>query len=138
MALIYGLIHAFSAMVLKWAKWKNARAMKRLEAIDVQYRKQELQCKGKEVSTGRPATMLAQMKLMRLIEQRDDADNKFKSTATQLNRRQRFHKSVVDFQGKKLPYSLGLIDMALVMKLAEWAFEDRMRWQLISDLIARF
>ena len=120
-ALIYGLVRSLAVALIKWSEWRHKRAKNKLEKADKEFRKVEQSCKAGEVEVGRHIDYFAQIQLLKLYESREKANSHWKRAATKLASRKLWQKKVTAFSGRKLPYTLGLVDLALAMKLFEFA-----------------
>lgn len=138
MALIYGLVRAVAVAFAKLAAWRHARAQKQLETADTKFRKAESSCKADEVEAGRPADFASQFHLLKHFEQREFANERWKRAAVKMAKREKFANWLAEISGKKIPYSFGLVDMALAMKIVEWSYEKELDLTMVSDLIERF
>ena len=136
MALIYGLMRAVAAAMTRLAMWQNHRAMKKLEVADSQFRKIETDCKADEVAVGRPADYPTQIRLLREFEKREAAHVSWTRATNRLKKRKRFQRWLVKLSGRKIPYTFGLIDMALGMKLIEVAYRHHWNFNVMSDWVA--
>ena len=96
---------------------KHQRQKKRYEITKAEFEKQELACKGDEVVLGRPGDYRAQYELLRRFEAAERARQRWIKSAQRLAQRSRWEKKFRRLDGKKLPYSFGLVDMALCFKL---------------------
>lgn len=119
-ALIYGLVRSLAVALIKWSEWRHKRAKNKLEKADKEFREVEQSCKADEVEVGRPVDYFAQLQLLKLYEIREKANAHWKRAATKLAIRKLWQKRVAAFSGRKLPYTLGLVDMALAMKVFEF------------------
>ena len=137
MALFYMMMRAIAYALLKQATWKHRRAKTKLEKADQLFKDIENSCKAEEVTAGRPANFASQFKLMKLFEIRDGANDRWKAAASRLKNRQQFSTRLKKLSGRKMPYAVGLIDMALAFGGYQWLVSDPDRMNQISDLIAR-
>ena len=135
MALIYGLIRAIAFALLKKASWKHNRTKARLEKADKAFRVIENSCKADEVASGRPANFASQFKLMKLFEARDAAELKWKAAANKLCKRQQRSSWLKNFSGRKIPYAVGLIDMAVGLSIYQWFVDNPEQWDRVADLV---
>ena len=136
MALLYGLMRAIAFALLIKANWKHRRAKFRLEKADKAFREIENSCKAEEVASGRPANFASQFKLMKLFEVRDSTNERWKLAANRLNKREKFSAWLKSWNGKKVPYAFGLIDMALALSAHQWVTADPDRLETISRLLS--
>lgn len=137
MALIYGLMRSLAVALCKIAAWRHKRAQSQFDKLDSDFRKAETECKAEEVHAGRPADLVSQIRLLKQYEKREEARQKWIAAANKLNKRKKLEKRIVGFNGRKIPYSFGLIDMALVMRIAEVGFRNGFQWSHISDFFAK-
>lgn len=135
MALIYGLVRAIAFALLKMATWKHNRAKARLEKADKAFRDIENSCKADEVASGRPASFTSQFKMMKLFEVRDAADSKWKSAIAKMQKRQRNSQWLKNFSGRKIPYIVGLIDMAGLFGIHQWFIDHPDQWGRVAELV---
>ena len=135
MALVYGLVRAVAVALVKLATWRHRRAKKNLESADKAFKKVESHCKAEEVASGRAADFASQFNLMKQFETREAAHSKWVKAARKLAKRQRAANWLAEFSGKKIPYSFGLIDMALAMKLFEFAYDRNFDFQNVSEIL---
>lgn len=115
MAFLYGLLRAAAAAMRLVASRLHARAKKRYENMERKFSLIEDDCKAYEVRVGSPARYNAQLRLLKAYETKERARTKWMRAANRLERRQRREQWLKELSGKKLPYSFGLVDMALVM-----------------------
>lgn len=116
MALLYGLLRSFAATFRMLATKSHRRAKAKYEELDDSFKKLESECKSEEVAVGRPMDYVSQIRLLKAYEAREAARKLWVKTVNRLNKRTGFEKNVVAFSGRKLPYTFGLIDMAVVFK----------------------
>ena len=121
MALIYAMLCSWIVVLRKLASWKHNRLKKRYEKADQAFRTAERECKNDEVAVGRPAAYKAQLKLMKLFELLETAKQRWMAAKTKLDRRSKLVSKLKALRGRKLPYSFGLLDMAIVMKVVDAA-----------------
>ena len=73
------------------------------------------------------------------IVRREAAKSRWVSAERKLNKRQRWEARIQNLKGRKIPYSFGLLDMALVIKLIDAAREaGRLDIEQIHDLVQSF
>ncbi|MEL7497595.1 MAG: hypothetical protein AAFN77_08290 [Planctomycetota bacterium] len=135
MVLIYGMVCAIAVALAKIAAWQLARAKQKLETADGLFSELEINCKADEVASGRPADLTSQLRLMKQFEQREAANTAWKRRALIAARYQRVAKWLSDLSGKKLPYSMGLLDMAFGMKVFEAIVGSPINWESMTQLI---
>ena len=123
MALIYAMLCSWIVVLRKLASWKHNRLKARYEKTNEAFRTLERECKNDEVAVGRPAAYSAQLKLMKLYEALESAKKRWRISKTKLNKRQKLEEKLKALRGRKIPYSFGLLDMAIVMKVVDVARE---------------
>jgi hypothetical protein len=119
MVLVYGLLRALATALRAVAAARHARAKRRYEQLADSFHELETSCKAHEVSVGRPADYASQLRLLQLFERTERARQRWVARVAALQKRVRYERAVRRFSGRKLPYTFGVIDMALLMKLAE-------------------
>lgn len=134
MALIYALVRIIAVALYKLASLRHGRAKKQLEKADASFRKIESACKTDEVASGRPAGFVNQFNLMKEFEKRDKANERWLKAAKRLNNRNRFSSWWAGLTGRKLPYLVGLFDMAIV----EFAFHQDLDFSAVQDIVQRY
>ena len=60
---------------------------------------------------------------MKLYEALESAKNRWRNSKVKLNKRQKLEGKLKALKGRKIPYSFGLLDMAIVMKVVDVARE---------------
>lgn len=115
MAFLYGLLRATAAALRLVAAAQHARARQRYEKLHRRFEDVEADCKAHEVRVGRPADYNAQLRLLKAFEAGEKARLKWVRAANRLERRKGRERWLKDVRGKKLPYTFGLVDMALVL-----------------------
>ncbi len=115
----YSLIRGSVATLRMLASGRHASAQRRYEQLQGDFEQAELDCKAAEVSMGRPMDYAAQLRLLKLFEAAEAARLVWVRRANQLNSRKLWEQRIVAFRGRKLPYSFGLIDMALIMQVVD-------------------
>lgn len=138
MALIYGLVRAIAVALTKMATWQHRRAMKQLENADATFRETETSCKAEEVSVGRPVDYPSQIKLLRQYEKREAAHVRWQKAANRLKKRKRVQHWLAELSGRKVPYTFGLIDMALATKLVELGYRSQIDFSIVADWLAQW
>ncbi len=123
MALIFAMLTGWIVVLRKFASWKHNRLKSRYEATDKAFRLLERDCKNDEVAVGRPAAYSAQLKLMKLFEKLESAKQRWMTSKKKLDKRVAQGKKLKRLKGRKIPYSFGLLDMAIVMKMVDVARE---------------
>ena len=119
MALIYAMLTAWIVVLRKLASRKHNRLKSKYERVDESFRSLERECKNDEVTVGRPAAYSAQFKLMKLYESLDAAKQRWLASKKKLDKRAGWAKKLKRLKGRKIPYSFGLLDMAIVMKAVD-------------------
>jgi len=119
MALIFTMLIGWIVVLRKLASWKHNRLKKRYETADKAFRKVERDCKNDEVAVGRPAAYKAQLKLMKLFETLESAKQRWLNAKKKLTKRTKLEKKLKALRGRKVPYSFGMLDMAIVMKVVD-------------------
>ena len=136
MALIFAMLTGWIVVLRKFASWKHNRLKASYERADEAFQKIERECKNEEVAVGRPAAYKAQFKLMKLYEALDASKQRWLASQKKLNRRQKFEKKLKDLRGRKIPYTFGLLDMAIVLKVIDVAREaNRLDFSIVTDFI---
>jgi len=138
MALIYGLVRAIAVAFAKTAAWRHARVQKQFDQADKTFRETETSCKAEEVVAGRPVDFASQFQLLKRFEKREVINDRWKRSAAKLAKRQDFANRLDEFSGKKLPYSFGLVDMALALKIVELTYEKHIDLSMVGELIQRY
>jgi len=135
-ALVYTMLCSWIVILRKLASRKHNRLKARYEQADKAFRKLERECKNDEVAVGRPAEYAAQLKLMKLYEALESAKKRWRLSKTKLNKRQNLEDKLKALRGRKIPYSFGLLDMAIVMKVVDVAREaNRFDFSVAMDFL---
>ena len=129
MALLYALTCSWAVVLRKLAAWKHDRLKRVYDLADSAFRKLEQECKSHEVAIGSPSDYHSQMKLLRLFDDKEQARTRWIGAATRLKKRKRRERTLRKFNGRKLPYTFGLFDMALLFKLID-AGRELGQWNL--------
>ena len=139
MALLYGMFCSWIVVLRKLAARKHNRLKKNYESADKAFREVERDCKNDEVAVGRPAAYSAQLKLMKLYESLDQTKSHWIAAKRKLAKRQRLEDRFKSLKGRKIPYSFGLLDMAVVLKGID-AVREAGRFDLtfVADLVQSF
>jgi hypothetical protein len=119
MALIYGFIRSIVYALRKLAERRHARVKRVYEEQEESFSRLDGERKLEEVGTGRPVDYALQFRLLKSFEAKEQARQKWVAAAERMNRRLRLESKVQQFSGLRLPYTFGLIDMALVMKMLD-------------------
>lgn len=139
MALLYGMFCSWVVVLRKLASWKHNRLKKTYEHADKSFRAVERDCKNDEVAVGRPAAYSAQLKLMKLFEALELSKNRWIAAKRKLDRRELLESRVKSLRGRKIPYTFGLFDMAIVIKAVDAIREaGRLDFTSVSDLVQSF
>ena len=120
MAVIYALIRGIAVFLRKRADASHARAKRIYEEAETAFRDLENQCKADEVSVGRPVSYPAQIELLKSYEANELTRRKWIKARQKMVRRQKWTQRIESFSGRKIPYTFGLIDMALVMRTLDF------------------
>ena len=123
MALLYGLFCSWVVVLRRFAARKHNRLKKTYENADKAFRAVERDCKNDEVAVGRPADYTSQLKLMKLYDSLDHAKQRWIKAKRKLSKRERMEERIKGLQGRKVPYTFGLLDMAIVLKLSDLTHE---------------
>lgn len=115
MAILYGLLRALASAMRLVASAGHARAKARYETLDTAFRAKEDECKAHEVAVGRPADYASQLRLLKAFEAKEKARQRWVRSAHKLEARERRVEWLKAMYGRKLPYTFGLLDMALVL-----------------------
>jgi hypothetical protein len=139
MALLYGMFCSWIVVLRKLASRKHNRLKKIYETADAAFRRVERDCKNDEVAVGRPGAYSAQLKLMKLYEAVDQAKSRWIKAKRKLSKRGRTEAKIKSLKGRKIPYTFGLLDMAVVIKGID-AVREAGRFDLgyISELANSF
>ena len=139
MALLYGMFCGWIVVLRRLAARKHNRLKKNYETADQAFRHVERECKDEEVVVGRPAAYSAQLKLMKLYEGLDRAKTRWIAAKQKLQKRQRTEARIKSLKGRKIPYTFGLLDMAVVLKGIDAAREaGRVDFMYVAELVQSF
>ena len=119
MALLYALICSWAVVLRKFAARKHSRLKKICDRADSAFRKLEQECKSHEVAIGSPSDYHSQMRLLRLFDEKETVREQWVKAGNRLAARKRREQKLRKFSGRKLPYSFGVFDMALLFKLID-------------------
>ena len=119
MMLIYGVLRGFASMLRMLAHRRHGRIKSVYEASEAQFASIENDCKAEEVAIGRPLDYPRQLRLLKAYEVKEASRQKWVVAAGKLARRRNLEAKIRSFSGLKLPYSFGLVDMALIVRMAE-------------------
>lgn len=136
MALIYAMLTSWIVVLRKLASWKHNRLKARYELANNSFDKLERNCKNDEVAVGRPAAYKAQLKLMKLYETLESAKQRWLASRKKLDKRKKLEEKLKALRGRKIPYSFGLLDMAILMKAIDVVREaKRFDFSIVTDVI---
>ena len=137
MALIYGLMRSLAVAFFKCAAWRHNRAKLQFEKLDADFRDLETESKAEEVRVGRPVDFASQLKMLKKYETREAARQTWIRSSKKMQKRKKLESKVRDFSGRKLPYTFGMIDMALAFRLLEVGYRNGFQWSQVTDYLAR-
>jgi len=139
MALLYGMFCGWIVVLRKLAARKHNRLKKNYETAEKAFRRVERDCKNDEVAVGRPSAYSAQLKLMKLYEAVDLSKTRWVAAKRKLSKRQRTEGKIKSLKGRKIPYTFGLLDMAVVLKAVDVYREaGRLDLGFVSEYIQSF
>ena len=139
MALLFGMFCSWIVVLRKLAAWKHNRLKKRYEVADKSFRDIERDCKNDEVAVGRPAAYKSQLKLMKLYEALEIAKSNWIKSKKKLAKREKSEERIKSLQGRKIPYTFGLLDAAIVVKGIDLAREyDRLNLSGVVEFVQSF
>lgn len=119
MIFFYSLVRGWVGL-LRWiASARHSSTQRRYEQLQGEFERAEIDCKSTEVAVGRPMDYAAQLRLLKLFEAAEAARLTWVHRANKLNTWKLWEERIVAFRGRKLPYSFGLIDMALIMQAVD-------------------
>ncbi|MBT6155004.1 MAG: hypothetical protein HOK71_21950 [Planctomycetaceae bacterium] len=116
MVLIYGFIRGVAYALRKLAEMRHKRVQRVYERHEEDFTQLDGDRKLEEVGSGQPVGYALQYKLLKSYEAKEQARQKWVAAANRLTNRQSAEAKIKRFSGLKLPYSFGLLDMAVVMK----------------------
>lgn len=119
MVLVYGLVRALVAALRLIADIRHGRAQRGYERLESSFLELERESKCHEVRLGEPADYGTQLRLLKAYEAKERARARWIAAARRLQRRHAAEKWLAEFRGKKLPYSFGLVDMALLLHVID-------------------
>ncbi|MFK7765876.1 MAG: hypothetical protein AB8B55_01450 [Mariniblastus sp.] len=138
MALLFGMFSSWVLVLRKLAARKHNRLKKKYESADKIFRKVERDCKNDEVAVGRPGSYSSQLRLIKLYDSVDNAKTKWIASKQKLNKRKNFEKRLKTLRGRKVPYAIGLLDMAIVAKGVGMARENGVSLSYLTDTFQSF
>jgi hypothetical protein len=119
MVLLYGMLRIVAAALRQLASWKHARIKRLYERSELAFAEVETDCKGHEVRMGRPVDYRSQLRLLKAFEAKEAARMRWLAALKTFDAWKRRETWLKDVSGKKLPYSFGLVDMALLMTVVD-------------------
>ncbi|MDB4614145.1 hypothetical protein OAH18_00505 [bacterium] len=136
MMLIYGALRGFVSMLRVLAERRHDATKAKYESSESTFAAIETDCKAEEVAIGRPLDYPGQLRLLKAYEAKEIARQKWVTTAATLAGRKSLEDKIRSFSGLKLPYSFGLVDMALVLRaFEEVGYSLRPDWATFSNVI---
>jgi hypothetical protein len=121
MALIYAFMCGLMRVLHKLAAWRHNRLKLAYEQSSTEFDQQEGRYKAKTSKVGRQMEYRQQIELLKLYEEKERRRQSWMRSHKTLLTRQRRLNWLRDLRGRKLPYTFGLVDMALVLKSIEIA-----------------
>ncbi len=137
MVIFYALIRTIAVFLRLWAQRAHNRAKRIYESANEKFTKLEARCKTDEVSVGRPMDYPAQIQLLKLFDANEEARQRWAAAGKRLKRRKKLEDRIVGFSGRKVPYTFGLIDMAVLMKLADFFGISYIDFNSISEFVTQ-
>ncbi len=132
MAILYAMLRALVASMRLLASAAHSRARKHYERLESVFQQHETDCKAHEVDVGRPVDYASQLRLLKAFEAKEQSRKRWVRASTRLDRARQREEWVESLRGRKIPYTFGLIDMALVLNAI-----DRLGYGLtVEDLVA--
>ena len=131
MVLLYGMLRIVAAAFRQLASWKHARSKRLYERDELAFQEVEGDCKSHEVRVGRPVDYRSQLHLLKAFEVKEAARQRWMAALKTLDAWKRREAWLKEVSGKKLPYSFGLVDMALLMTVV-----DRLGLPLRLDVVS--
>jgi len=119
MAIIYGFIRGVAYALRKLAELRHARVKRIYERHEESFSQLDGDRKLEEAGTGRAADYALQYKLLKSYEAKEKLRQKWVAAVNRLTNRKNAEEVIKRFSGLKLPYTFGLMDMAVVMKLLD-------------------
>jgi hypothetical protein len=139
MALLYAMLCGWVVVLRKFASRKHDRLKKKYEGADKAFRCVERDCKNDEVAVGRPVAYAAQFKLMKLYEKLEAAKKSWIASKQKLDKRDKMVAKINSLKGRKVPYTFGLLDMAILFKGVDALREaNRFDFSFVTNLIESF
>lgn len=119
MAFLYALLRGLTSAFRMAASFRLTRAKRRYESAEEQFRKLETDCKAHEVEVGRPVGFGEQLGLLKAYETRERHRSRWMNAQRLLDKRLARERWFKELNGRKLPYSFGLVDMASLFYLID-------------------
>lgn len=139
MAFVYGLLRALATGLRLLASARQARLKKRYERTETVFQELETDCKLSEVELGRPANFGAQLRLLKAYDAKEKARSRWMRAALRLENSKVREAWLKELRGRKIPYTLGLVDMATVVYVLDRfsGFEavPLSLWRQVSSLL---
>lgn len=114
MALLYTLVMILAVVLLALAVLRERRLQRKYERLEQRFKAIEKDCKADEVQLGRPMAYAAQLQLLSAYNVKEKARQRW----LRANRSRQTVSAVVQrgraLKGRTLPYTFGLIDMAVL------------------------
>jgi hypothetical protein len=123
MIFLYTVVVVVLFVVRLFVKWRASSLEKRYTRIAAEADKLVRQVSFKEGNASRPdpaQSARRQYELGQLVQKRDRVEALYTRWQNRADRLSRWLKGVRDWKGKKLPYTAGVIDLALVLVLVDW------------------
>ena len=137
MVFIYALIRMIAVFRRAWAQRVHDRAKRAYESANEKFTALEARCKTDEVSVGRPMDYPAQIQLLKLFDANEEARQRWVTAGKRLKRRKKLEERIVSFSGRKVPYTFGLIDMAVLMKVTDFFGVSYVDFNSISEFFVQ-
>ena len=136
MAILFAMLCGWVVVLRKFASRKHDRLKNKYETVNESFQLVERDCKNDEVAVGRPGSYSAELRLMKLYESVEQAKQNWIAASQKLVKRQKMEERLKGLRGRKIPYTFGLLDMAVVIKGID-AIREAKRFDLsfITDLI---
>ena len=136
MAILFAMLCGWVVVLRKFASRKHDRLKNKYETVNASFQQVERDCKNDEVAVGRPGSYSAQLRLMKLYESVEQAKQNWIAAKRKLIKRRKMEDRLGSLRGRKIPYSFGLLDMAMVIKGIDAIREaKRFDFSSFSDLI---
>jgi hypothetical protein len=136
MVFLYGMLRSLISALRQMAAWKHARSQRIYERLQKAFSEAERDCKAHEVRVGRPVDYKSQLRLLKSYEASEAARGKWMRAAQKLGAWKAREAKVRAFSGKKLPYSFGLVDMALLLNVLDYLGTPfRVDFAMLAELV---